>query len=113
MVYNLIISYSLNKNGEKMNVTEKEPTNDSDNKELIHRLNRIIGQLESIKRGLQTKDEMDCVQTIRLLKAANNAIKKFGEAYVNDHLTYCINKGVSSKDIEKGLKDVIGSAFNM
>jgi DNA-binding FrmR family transcriptional regulator len=82
-------------------------------KELVHRLNRIIGQLESIKRGIQTESDKDCVQTIRLLKAANNAIKKFGEAYVNEHLTKCINTGVSSKDLEQGLKDVIGSVFNM
>lgn len=91
-------------------ITEIEETN---NKELVHRLNRIIGQLESIKRGLQVNEEMDCIQTIRLLKAANNAIKKFGEAYVGEHLSTCINKGVSPKEIEKGLKDVIGSAFNM
>lgn len=87
--------------------------NTIENKELIHRLNRVIGQLESIKRNLQTEEEMDCVQTIRLLKAANNAIKKFGEAYVNQHLNSCIVKGVSPQEIEKGLKDVIGSAFNM
>ena len=48
-----------------------------------------------------------------ILKAANNAIKKFGEAYVNEHLTKCINTGVSSKELEQGLKDVIGSVFNM
>ncbi|MFN8672744.1 MAG: metal-sensitive transcriptional regulator [Candidatus Sericytochromatia bacterium] len=86
---------------------------ETENKELIHRLNRIIGQLEAIKRTLQTEENKDCVQTIRLLKAANNAIKKFGEAYVNDHLSKCIVNNKPPKEIEQGLKEVIGSVFNM
>ncbi len=84
-----------------------------DNKELINRLNRAIGQLNAIKKRLESQNENDCVQTMRLLKAANNAIKKFGEAYVSQHLSSCINNGISAKEIEKGLKDVIGSVFSM
>ena len=83
------------------------------NTELVHRLNRAIGQLEAIKRSLQDTEEKDCIKTLRLLKAANNAIKKFGEAYVNSHLSECIVKGKSPQDMEKGLKDVINSAFSM
>ncbi|MFN4152606.1 MAG: metal-sensitive transcriptional regulator, partial [Candidatus Sericytochromatia bacterium] len=60
------------------------------NQELIHRLNRAIGQLEAIKKTLASEEDKDCIKTIRLLKAANNAIKKFGEAYVNEHLSECM-----------------------
>ncbi len=86
---------------------------EKEDKELIHRLNRAIGQLEAIKRRLESNNEKDCIQSIRLLKAANNAIKKFGEAYVNQHLNKCMSSGVSPKEIEKSLKDVIGSVFSM
>lgn len=85
------------------------------NQELIHRLNRAIGQLEAIKKTLASdEEEKDCIKTIRLLKAANNAIKKFGEAYVNEHLTECMLKEKSTKEeMKESLKEVISSAFTM
>jgi len=84
-----------------------------DNTALIHRLNRAIGQLEAVKKELEnTKKEKDCLKTLRLLKAANNAIKKFGEAYVQQHLSECMIKGKSKEEIEYGLKEAIKSAFD-
>ncbi|MCB1324967.1 MAG: metal-sensitive transcriptional regulator [Spirochaetales bacterium] len=82
-------------------------------RELVHRLNRIIGQIEAIKRSLEGGDSADCVKNIQLLKAVNNALKKFGEAYVSDHMTRCLEEGSSRKELEKNLKDVINSAFSL
>lgn len=84
-----------------------------ENIELIHRLNRIQGQIEAVKKTLKNEDEKDCVKTLRLIKAANNALKKFGEAYVNVHLEECLNSEISKKDMEKNLKEVISSAFSL
>ena len=75
-----------------------------ENIELIHRLNRIQGQIEAVK---------DCVKTLRLIKAANNALKKFGEAYVIMHLGECMASDTPKKDMEKDLKEVISSAFSL
>lgn len=84
------------------------------NKELIHRLNRAQGQIEAIKKSLASNDgPKDCLKTLRLLKAANNALKKFGEAYVSDHLKECIYNDVDKKEMEEGLQEVIQSAFSM
>lgn len=84
------------------------------NQELIHRLNRAIGQLEAIKKTLSSEEDKDCIKTIRLLKAANNAIKKFGEAYVNDHLTECmLQEKATKEEMKESLKEVISSAFTM
>lgn len=89
-------------------VLEKKDT------ELIHRINRIIGQLEAIKKTIKSNEKKDCVKTIRLLKAANNAMKKFGEVYVKDHIQECLlNKETFDKDMEENLTDVISSAFSM
>ncbi len=84
-----------------------------ENIELIHRLNRIQGQIDAVKKSLQNNDKKDCVKTLRLIKAANNALKKFGEAYVNIHLEECMNSEISKKEMEKDLKDVINSAFSL
>ena len=83
------------------------------NTELIHRLNRAQGQIEAIKKSLATGTEKDCLKTLRLLKAANNALKKFGEAYVAQHLHECIRSGTSAEDMEKGLQEVVYSAFSL
>jgi len=80
-------------------------------KQLIHRLNRVQGQIEAIRKRLINEEPMDCVETLRLVKAANNALKKFGEAYVTHHLKECVRNDVSREELEQGLQDVISSAF--
>ena len=82
----------------------------NENTELINRLNRIQGQIEAIKKGIQL-EEVDCMKSMQLLKAANNALKKFGEAYVTKHLAECVRKKNNFQDIEKDLKEVIGASF--
>jgi len=84
-----------------------------ENKRLIHRLNRIQGQLESIKRSLAKGAEKDCLETIHLIKATSQAIKKFGEAYMHVHVERCLNKQNSRDKMEEELKNVIHSVFTM
>lgn len=83
------------------------------NTSLIHRLNRAQGQVEAIKRSLLDETQKDCLETIRLLKAAQNALKKFAQAYVSSHLEECLNKKTSEEDIQKGMQKVIESAFSL
>ncbi|MCB1192321.1 MAG: metal-sensitive transcriptional regulator [Leptospiraceae bacterium] len=83
-----------------------------DRSSLIHRLNRIQGQIEAIKKMIMDEEKRDCMNTLRLLKAANNAMKKFGEAYVNMHINECITDNTSVKSVEKDIKEVISSVFN-
>jgi DNA-binding FrmR family transcriptional regulator len=81
--------------------------------ELIHRLNRAQGQIEAIKKSIQNESEKDCVRTIRLVKAANNALKKFAEAYVSRHMEQCMAESVPRKEMEQGLKETLSSAFSL
>lgn len=83
------------------------------NTELIHRLNRAQGQIEAIKKNLLAGEKKDCLKTLRLLKAANNALKKFGEAYVAQHLSECLRNQTSPEEMEKGLQEVVYSAFTL
>lgn len=85
-----------------------------DNTALIHRLSRAQGQIESIKKTLAEEQESkNCLQTLRQLKAALNALKKFAEAYVSQHLGECLAKNPSKKDLQNGLEEVIHSAFTL
>ena len=80
---------------------------------LIHRLNRINGQIEALKRNLEEHGTQDCVRNIQLLKAATNAMKKFGEAYIQEHLVECMDTGVGKRELETNLKQVVQSAFSL
>ena len=82
--------------------------------DVIHRLNRIIGQLEAIKRSIETPEHDDCLKTIQQLKASVNGLKKFGEHYIKEHMKECVNANSKSKqEMENMLSDVISSAFSL
>ena len=83
-------------------------------KELIHRLNRAIGQIEAIKRDLSNdQEEQDCVKTFNQLKASINALKKFGQIYMSEHLDECLEQGVDKEEISKNLKPILNGIFKL
>jgi DNA-binding FrmR family transcriptional regulator len=81
---------------------------------LVFRLNRVIGQLESLKKELN-KDplDQDCVKTFNQLKACINGLKSFGEAYMSEHLEECLKQEVEIKEIMEKLKPVMNSIFKL
>jgi len=94
---------------------EKNNNEDNrDNKNLIFRLNRVIGQLEGLKKELN-KDplDQDCVQTFNQLKASINGLKSFGEAYMSEHLEDCLKQNVKIDEIMTKLKPVMSSIFKL
>ncbi|WCL49471.1 metal-sensitive transcriptional regulator [Leptospira sp. GIMC2001] len=87
-------------------VTKKE----MDKSDLINRLNRIQGQIEALKKVVNDP-EAECMKAMQLLKAANNALKKFGESYVSRHLDECLRSKNSIQEMESDLKNVISASF--
>ena len=84
------------------------------NKHLIFRLNRAIGQIEAIKRDLSNDPKnQDCVKTFNQLKASINALKKFGQTYMSEHLDECLEQGVNKDEISKNLKPILNGIFNL
>ena len=81
-------------------------------RKLVHRLNRIQGQLEAVKRTL-LEPETDCVSAMQLVKASMQATKKFAEAYVEQHLNECVRRGESPRVLEQDIRRVIASAFSL
>ncbi|TGN20734.1 metal-sensitive transcriptional regulator [Leptospira idonii] len=79
---------------------------------LVHRLNRIQGQLQAIKNSI-LNEETDCENAILLLKASQQAMKKFGEAYIQDHLETCFKEKKSQTHLEADVKKAIKAAFNL
>lgn len=80
------------------------------NPQLVHRLSRIQGQIEALKR-IAASGEADCLKTIELAKAASNAIKKFAQAYVEAHIEHCVEEERSLREIQTELRKVVQSSF--
>ncbi len=94
--------------------TEKADILDLNNKHLIFRLNRAVGQIEAIKRDIiKNPKDQDCLKTFQQLKASINALKKFGEVYMSEHLEDCLNQGISKEDIAKNLKPILNGVFKL
>lgn len=79
---------------------------------LIHRLSRIQGQIEGLKK-IVAAGNADCLKTIELAKASSNAIKKFAQAYVEAHLEQCVEEKRSLNELEGELKKVVQSSFSL
>ena len=85
-----------------------------DNKHIVNRLSRIIGQLEAIKKNINDDSSNDCIVTIQQLKASINGLKKFGEQYIKNHMKECVDKNMKSKkEMEAMLSEIISSAFSL
>ncbi|MBM9578164.1 metal-sensitive transcriptional regulator [Leptospira sp. 201903070] len=82
---------------------------EKDSKLLVNRIHRIKGQLDAVEKGL-INDSMDCEKTLLLLKAASQALKKFGEAYVQEYMDRCLLENKKNPNMEN-VRTAIKAAF--
>ncbi len=69
-------------------------------KDLIHRLNRIEGQIRGIK-GMVEKD-VYCPEILIQVAAANAALNSFNKVLLANHIRTCV-----AKDIREGREETI------
>ena len=83
--------------------------------DLIARLSRVEGQIQALKRSLASgAAEADCTKTLYQVKAANNALKRFGEAFTRAYATQCLaTEGANNKRLARRIDDIVSSAFSL
>ena len=74
-------------------------------KKLIHRLNRIEGQIRGI-RGMLEKNAY-CVDILGQVSAANAALNAFGKELMAEHIRTCV-----AQDIREGRDETIEELVN-
>lgn len=57
-----------------------------DQAKLLNRVNRIIGQLEAVRRGIEAEE--DCTVIMQLTAASRGALNSFVAALVEGHIRY-------------------------
>ncbi|MBN8221122.1 MAG: metal-sensitive transcriptional regulator [Spirochaetes bacterium] len=80
--------------------------------DLNHRLSRIMGQLEGLKKRVAS-GESDCVTDMGQIKAIRNALWKFAEAYVEVHMAECVAQKKPMNEMRDNLQSVIQAAFSI
>lgn len=73
---------------------------DKEYKDLIHRLNRIEGQVRGIK-GMVEKDAY-CTDILTQVAAVNAALNSFNKVLLANHIRTCV-----TQDIREGRDDVV------
>lgn len=69
-------------------------------KDLIHRLNRVEGQIRGIKRMVE--DDAYCTDILVQVSAANAALNSFNKVLLSNHIRTCV-----AEDIRRGKEDTI------
>lgn len=74
------------------------PHHHTETKQVLDRLSRAIGHLESIKRMVE--DGRDCSEVLVQLSAVKAAINNTGKVILHDHIEHCIVDAVESGDMK-------------
>ena len=80
---------------------------------LVHRINRIKGQLDGIRKKIEEGNVDDCDKVLNQIKAVTNAMRSLAEAYVQENLKECLNQGKSVQSMEDQILSVISAGFKM
>ncbi|MCA9385896.1 metal-sensitive transcriptional regulator [Candidatus Dojkabacteria bacterium] len=84
-----------------------------ESQKLTNRLNRIQGQIEAIKKNLDSTEAHDCEETIQLLKAVRGALQKFGEAYIQAYTKECISSINDPIQMKQKYDEILQSALEL
>ncbi|NTV22293.1 MAG: metal-sensitive transcriptional regulator [Candidatus Yonathbacteria bacterium] len=80
-------------------------------KELIHRLNKIQGQIEALKRVI-TQDDKTCADVVYQIKAVKGALKKVGDIYADAYISSCITDGRDPKKSASEASEALKAILN-
>lgn len=78
----------------------------TDHSKNLPRLNRVIGQLEGIKKMIS--ENKNCIDILFQLKAVRSAIKSLESEILEEHLNNCVLQSFNSQeDKSKKIKELI------
>lgn len=78
--------------------TKRTPRSELDRKQLENRLNRVIGQLNGIKKMLD--ENRYCGDVLTQIAAAESALQSIGYIILKDHMETCVTEGVRAGDTQ-------------
>ena len=86
--------------------TKHTPRDEEQRRQLDSRLNRVIGQLNGIKKMLD--ENRYCGDILTQIAAAESALQAVGYIILKEHMETCVTEGILSGDTE-----IMGEAFEL
>lgn len=74
---------------------EQNETEHPDHSKQLHRINRIVGQLEGIKKMISNREY--CPKIITQIQATRAALKSLESVVLEKHLGMCVTEAFNSK----------------
>ncbi|HCT90802.1 MAG TPA: metal-sensitive transcriptional repressor [Lachnospiraceae bacterium] len=74
------------------NCCRTKQRSEKESKDLIHRLNRIEGQIRGI-RGMVEQDAY-CIDIVNQVAAANAALNSFNKLLLSEHIRTCVTEDI-------------------
>ena len=84
---------------EKCNCKRTKIRSKEEFEKLIHRLNRIEGQIKGVKKMVE--NNAYCVDILTQSSAVNSAIKAFNKELLLSHLNTCVIEDIKKGNFEK------------
>jgi len=72
-------------------------------KNVINRMSRIIGHMESVKRMVE--EDRDCSEILIQISAVRAALNSVGKIVLTDHINHCVVHAIEENDT-KTLEDL-------
>lgn len=86
--------------------TKHTPRSDEQRRQLENRLNRIVGQLNGIRKMLD--EDRYCGDILTQIAAAESALQSMGYIILKEHMETCVTEGVRAGDTE-----IMNEAFEL
>ena len=84
---------------EKCCCNKTKKRSETEYKDLIHRLNRVEGQIRGIK-GMVERDAY-CIDILTQVAAANAALNSFNKVLLAQHIRTCVADGIRNGEDDK------------
>ena len=81
-----------------------------DSEKLIHRLNRIEGQVKGLRKMVE--EDRDCFDVLKQVAATSGAMRSLGMVILEHHLTGCVSKALRDQDASEDLIKQTIDIFN-
>lgn len=72
--------------------------NHPNKKNVINRMSRIIGHMQSIKKMIE--EDRDCSEILIQISAVRSALNNAGKIILSDHINHCVKHAIENEDIE-------------
>ena len=86
--------------------TKRTPRSDEERRQLDNRLNRMIGQLNGIRKMLD--ENRYCGDILTQIAAVESALQSMGYLILKEHMETCVTEGVRAGDTQ-----IMGEAFEL